>query len=65
MVLEGKELAILQKTERAMSGVKMMDRKNTNKLMDMLEFNEIMDKVAKPNGVRWYKHALRREDDAL
>ena len=45
-----------------MCGVKMMDRKNTDELMDMLGLHETMDKMAKANGVRWYGHILRRED---
>ena len=56
-----KELAI-RMTKRAKCGVKMMDRKNTNELMDMQELDETMDKMDKADGVRWYGHALRRED---
>ena len=40
-----------------MCGVKIMKRKNTDELMDMLELDEI---IAKTNGVRWYGHVLRR-----
>ena len=57
-----KELAILIRTERATCKVEMMDRKNTNELMDKLELYETLDKMAKANGVRRYGHALRRED---
>ena len=39
------------------------NRKNTNKLMDRLELDETMNKIAKANGVRWYGHVLRREND--
>ena len=39
-----------------MCGVKIMDRKNTDELMDMLELDKIMDKMAKANRVRWYGH---------
>ena len=42
--------------------VKRMDKKNTNKLIDMLGLDEIMDKMAKANELRWYGHVLRRED---
>ena len=63
--LKEKELTILQRIERAIVraiyGVKMMDRKSTDKLMDMLGLNETLDKMAKTNGVRWYDHILRRE----
>ena len=61
------EMAILRRTERAMvramCGVKLMDRKNTEDLMDSLGLKETVDKLAKANGVRWYGHVLRREED--
>ena len=44
-------------------GMKMMYRKNTNELIDMLRFDESMDKMAKVNRVIWYGHILRREDN--
>ena len=64
------EMAILRRTERAMvramCGVKLMDRKSTGELMDMLGLREAADRLAKANGVRWYGHVLRRkEDDVL
>ena len=64
--LREKELEIMRRTERAMiramCGVKLMDRRNTEQLMDMLGLNETLDKLAKANAVRWYGHVLRRED---
>ena len=61
-----KELAILRKTERAMirtiSGVKLMERKNIDDLMDMLGLDETMNKKAKDNGVRWCEHVSKKED---
>jgi len=51
---------------RAMCGMKLMDRKSTNELMDMLELNETLDQMAIANGVRWFGHVLRRnENDVL
>ena len=47
---------------RAMCGVKLMDKKNTEGLMDMLGLKETIEKLAKANGVRWFGHVLRRED---
>ena len=47
---------------RAMCGVKMMDRKNTNELMDRLGLKETKNKMAKTNEVSWYVHVLRKED---
>jgi len=46
---------------RAMFGIKLMDRKITDKLMDMLGLYETLDKMAIASGVRWFCHALRRE----
>ena len=61
-------MAILR-TERAMvrsmCGVKLVDRKNTEELMEMLGLKKTLDKMAKANGVRWYGHAIRREDDNI
>ena len=45
-----------------MCGVKMMDRKNIDEVMDMLGLDETMDKMAKTNKMRWYGHVLKRED---
>ena len=55
--------AILRRTERsmvrAMSGVKLVDKKNTEELMDMLRLKEAADKLARANGMRWYGHVLK------
>ena len=68
--LKETELAILKRAERpmvkVMCGVKLVDKKNTVELMDMLELKEAADKLARANGVRWYGHILRRpEEDVL
>ena len=47
----------------AMCGVKLMDRKKSDKLMEMLGLEGRVEQLAKANGVRWYGHVLRREDD--
>ena len=48
-------MAISRKTERTMvrllCGVKLVDRKNNEELMKMLGLEEILDKMAKVNGV--------------
>ena len=41
-----------------------MDRKNMKELMEMLGLMETLDRVAKANGVRWYGHVIRRDDDS-
>ena len=53
----------MQKTERAMCEVKIMDRKNTDELMNMLGLDETMNKMAKAKRVRLYYNVLRRKDD--
>ena len=50
---------------RAMCGQKVVDRKKTEEQMDILEFRETIDWLATANGVRWYRHVLRRDDDSV
>ena len=33
--------------------------------MDMLGLKETIDRLATANGVRWYGHVLRRDDDSV
>ena len=67
--LRESEMAILRRTERAMvrsmCGVKLVDRKNTEELMEMLGLKKTLDRMAKANGVRWYGHVIRRDDNIL
>ena len=67
--LEENEKAILRKTERAtmraMCGRKVVDRKTTEEQTDMLGLKETVNGIATPNGVRWYGHVLRRDDDSV
>ena len=64
--LRENEMAILSGTEkvmvRAMCGKKLMAKKRTEDLMEMLGLKETVVQVAKANGVRWYGHVLRRDD---
>ena len=32
--------------------------------MDMLELKETTDRLATANGLRWYEHVMRRDDDS-
>ena len=50
---------------RVMCGLKVADRKTTEELMDMLGLRETIDRLATANGVRWYGHVLRRDDDSV
>ena len=65
--LRESEMAILKRTERAMvrsmCGVKLVDRKNTEELMEMLGLKKTLDRMAKANGVGWYGHVIRKDDD--
>ena len=65
--LSENEMGILRRAERAMvrvmCGVKLMDRKKTEDLMQMLGLEETIDQLAKANSVRWYGHVLRMDDD--
>ena len=66
---EENEKAILRRTERAMvramCGEKVVDRNTTEEQMDMLGLKETIDRSATANGVRWYGHVLRRDDDSV
>ena len=62
-------MVILRRTERAMvrsmCGVKLVDRKKMEDLLEMLGLNEMLDRMAKASGVRWYGHVIRRDDDNI
>ena len=47
---------------RAMCGAKLMEKKRTEDLMEMLGLKETAVQMAKANGVRWYGHVLRRDE---
>ena len=60
-------MELLRRMERAMvrlmCGVKLVDNKNSEKVMELLGIKETLDKIAKAIGVRWYGHVVRRDDD--
>ena len=64
--LSENEIAILRRTEgamvRAMCGAKLMEKKRTGDLMEMLGLKETVVQMAKANGVRWYRPVSRRYD---
>ena len=47
---------------RVMCGAKLMKKKGTEDLIELLGFKETVVQMAKANGVRWYGHVLRRDD---
>ena len=61
--LKENEVAILRRAKRsmvrAMSSVKLVDKRNTVELIDMLGLKEAADKLARANDVRWYGHVLQ------
>ena len=50
---------------RAMCCLKVVDRKTTEEQMDMLGLKETIDQLVTANGVRWYGHVLRRDDNSV
>ena len=50
---------------RAMCGQKVVDRKTTEKQMDILGLKETIDQLATANEVRWYGKMLRRNDESV
>ena len=62
-------MAILRRTERAMvramCGAKVMEKKRKEDLMEMLGLKETVVQMAKVNGVSWYGHVLRRDDELV
>ena len=49
-----------------MCGVKLVDKRNTEELMDMLGLKEAADKLARANSMRWCGYVLKRpEEDVL
>ena len=59
------ELGILRRTERAMCGAKLAERKITEDMMDMLGLNQTIDKMTKASGVRWLGYVLRKDCDVV
>ena len=64
--LRENETAILRGTERAMvravGGAKVIEKKRTEDLMEMLGLKETAVQMAKVSGVGWYENVLRRDD---
>ena len=45
-----------------MCGTKLMEKERTEDLMEMLGLKETVVQMAKGNGLRWYRHVLRKDD---
>ena len=67
--LKENEKAILRRTERATLRAKrshkVVDGKTTKEQMNVLGLKETIDRLATANGVRWYGHVLRMDDDSV
>ena len=67
--LRENEVTILRRAERsmvrAMCGIKLVDKRNTEELMDMLGLKEAAGKLARANSVRWYGHVLKRPEEEV
>ena len=48
-----------------MCGVKSIEKKNSQELMDLLGLVEPLDGPAWASGVRWYGHVLKRDNDDM
>ena len=44
-----------------MCGVKLMEKKSTKNLMQMLDLKKTMDQLAKVSNASWYGHVLRKD----
>ena len=67
--LKENEVVILRRAKRfmvrVMCSVKLVDKKNTEQLMDMLGLNKAADNLGRANGVKWYGHVLRRPEKGV
>ena len=63
-------MAISKRTEkemiRVMRGVKLIEKRSNDELMDLLGLGETLGKLARANETRWYGYALRKvKDDVM
>ena len=65
--LRENDIVILKRTEktmiRVMCGVKSMKERAVRNLWNCLVWRKTLDKLVKSNGMRWYKHVLKRHSD--
>ena len=64
--LRENEMAILRRTEkammRAMWGVKIIKKRRSQELVSLLGLKDSLNGLARASGVRWYVHAVRRDN---
>ena len=51
------EMAFLRRAQSARCGVKLLERKHSQTLINIMDFEEAVDKLSKANEVRWYGQA--------
>ena len=59
-VLQEDRKAILRRIEKAMCGCKVLNKKTTEEHRNMLGLEETVKSISIANGIRWYRHVLRR-----
>ena len=59
----------LEKNEKAMisamSGVKLIDKRSSQEVADLLSLEETLHKIPKANGMQWYEGELRRDNNGV
>ena len=68
MVLERKSNGNFEKSRMDYDSsfvVKLLDRRNSEELMDMLGIKEALDRMAKASSMRWYGHVLKKVDESV
>jgi len=67
LCLRENKVSLVRRTEkamaRAMCGAKLLDKKNTGGLMNMLGLRETVENLAKASRGWWYGHVLRKDED--
>ena len=61
--LRENDTAILRRTEKAVCGVKVIEKRRSQDLMSLLCLKDTLDGLARASGVRWYGYVLRRYSD--
>ena len=67
MVCGKNEMVFLRKIKKAMMratcGVKLIERRSSQEVMDFVGLVEILDRLSWATGVRWYGHVLLEDSD--
>ena len=50
---------------RAMCGVKLIEKRSSQELMDLLGLKETLDRLAKTNRIRWYGQTSQSEQNLM